>query len=62
MSKNQGDSFYKVYGELPEEPTCKTTTAKDRLDDSSIADRIDPSLLDPFRQNPFTQPLTSFSY
>ena len=52
----------KVYGELPEEPTCKTTTAKDRLDDSSIADRIDPSLLDPFRQNPFTQPLTSFSY
>ena len=27
----------KVYGELPDEPTCKTTTTKDRLDDTSIA-------------------------
>ena len=52
----------KVYGELPDEPTCKTTTTKDRLDDTSIANRIEPELLNPFRQNPFTQPLTSFSY
>ena len=35
----------KVYGELPDEPTCKTTTTKDRLDDTSIANRIEPELL-----------------
>ena len=52
----------KVYGEIPTDNTCKFTTNKDRLDDSSIANRIDPSLLDPFKQNPYTQSLSSFAY
>ena len=38
----------------------KTTTMKDRLEDKSIARWIQPDLLDPFRQNPYTQPLESF--
>ena len=52
----------KVYGEIPQDNTCQLTTTKDRLNDESIANRIDPNLLDPFKQNPYTQPLTSFSY
>ena len=52
----------KVYGEIPQDNTCQLTTTKDRLDDESIANRIDPNLLNPFKQNPYTQPLTSFSY
>lgn len=52
----------KVYGEIPQDNTCQITTTKDRLDDESIAHRIDPNLLNPFKQNPYTQPLTSFSY
>ena len=39
----------KVYGEIPTENTCKLTTTKDRLDDESIANRIDPNLLNPFK-------------
>ena len=52
----------KVYGEIPTDNTCKFTTNKDRLDDSSIANRLDPNLLDPFKQNPYTQSLSSFAY
>ena len=49
----------KVYGEIPQDNTCQLTTTKDRLDDESIANRIDPNLLNPFKQSPYTQPLTS---
>jgi hypothetical protein len=52
----------KVYQEIPTDNTCKLTTMKDKLDDISIAERIDPNLLNPFRNNPFTQPLDSFAY
>ena len=52
----------KVYQEIPTDNNCEITTMKDRLEDMSIADRIDPELLNPFRQNPYTQPLESFSY
>ena len=30
---------------------------KDRLEDNSIANRIDPNLLNPFKTNPYTQSL-----
>jgi hypothetical protein len=50
------------HNEIPNESTCKWTTTKDRLNDTSIANRIDPDLLNPFKQNPYTQPLTSFAY
>jgi len=35
---------------------------KERLDDESISDRIDPVLLDPFKDNPYTQSLASYAY
>lgn len=52
----------KVYQEIPTDNTCEVTTMKDRLDDYSISDRIDPNLLNPFRDNPYTKPLDSFAY
>ena len=52
----------KVYQEIPTDNNCQITTMKDRLEDNSISDRIDPNLLNPFRQNPYTQPLESFAY
>ena len=46
--------------------SCELTHFKDKLDDRSIGSldggRIDPSLLTPFRKNPYTQSLESFVY
>ena len=52
----------KVYQEIPTDNSGEVTTMKDRLDDYSISDRIDPNLLNPFRDNPYTKPLDSFAY
>ena len=52
----------KVYGVIPQDNTCEITSMKDRLEDTSIANRIDPTLLNPFKENPYTQPLSSFAY
>ena len=52
----------KVYGEIPQDNTCQITSTKDRLEDSSIANRLDPTMLDPFKDNPYTQSLSSFTY
>jgi len=46
--------------------TCNFTQFKNKLDDKSIGSmnggRIDPELLSPFRDNPYTQSLSSFVY
>ena len=46
--------------------TCNFTQFKNKLDDTSIGSgdggRFDPSLLSPFRNNPYTQSLESFAY
>lgn len=52
----------KVYNKLPERNTCNITTDKDTLNNERISNRIEPSLLNPFRDNPYTQPLSSFAY
>jgi hypothetical protein len=52
----------KVYGVIPQDNTCEITSMKDRLEDNSIANRIDPNLLNPFKNNPYTQSLNSFAY
>jgi hypothetical protein len=38
------------------------TQEKDTLDNVTLADRLDPGLLDPFKDNPYTHSLASFSY
>ena len=60
---NQSDNkLDKVYSSGPNMNQYDITTFKDKLDDSSISDRINKDLLDPFRKNPYTQSLSSFSY
>jgi hypothetical protein len=56
------NSVDKVYQNIPEENNGDLTTKKNRLDDEKIAIRIDPSLLNPFKNNPYTQSLESFAY
>ena len=56
------NSIEKVYQEIPTDNNCEITTMKDHLEDSKIASRIEPSLLNPFRNNPYTQSLESFAY
>jgi len=60
-----------VYQKIPTQELNlrDVTTTKDRLDDISISsgmggelDRIDTALLDPFKNNPYTQSLSSFAY
>ena len=52
----------KVYNVIPRDDTCEYTQEKDTLDNVKLADRLDPNMLDPFRGNPYTQSLASFSY
>ena len=54
----------KVYQEIPteQEDVREYTQEKDTLDNVKLADRLDPGMLDPFKQNPYTQSLSSFSY
>lgn len=52
----------KVYQEIPTDDTCKFTQEKDTLDNVKLADRLDPKMLDPFKQNPYTHSLASFAY
>ena len=52
----------KVYQEIPTDNTCEYTQEKDTLDNVKLADRLDPVMLDPFKDNPYTQSLASFVY
>ena len=52
----------KIYGEIPTDNTCKFTQEKDTLDNVKLSNRLDPTMLDPFKQNPYTQSLASFAY
>jgi len=54
----------KVYQEIPTEQddVREYTQEKDTLDNVTLADRLDPGMLDPFKQNPYTQSLASFAY
>lgn len=51
----------KIYQEIPQDTICEYTQDKDTLDNVKLSDRLDPNMLDPFRQNPYTQSLSSFA-
>jgi len=59
---HRSNAVEKVYQTPQNDSNGEITTMKDRLEDNKIAVRIDPSLLNPFRDNPFTQSLESFAY
>jgi len=42
--------------------TCNFTQMKDKLNDNSLANRVNNEILAPFRNNPYTQSLESFAY
>ena len=50
----------KVYQEIPQDNTCQLTSEKVPLDNKRLSDRLDPTNLDPFRENPYTHSLSSF--
>ena len=45
-----------------EDDAREYTQEKDTLDNVKLSDRLDPTMLDPFKQNPYTQSLASFAY
>ena len=51
----------KVYQEIPQDYTCQFTQDKETLDNVKLSDRLEPSLLDPFINNPYTKSLASFA-
>ena len=54
---NQG----KIYQISPQATIDEYTRDKDTLDNVKLSDRLDPTMLDPFRNNPYTQSLSSFA-
>ena len=50
----------RLYTQTPTLHNCNVTTDKDQLPNESLADRIDPSMLTAFNENPYTQSLNSF--
>lgn len=52
----------KVYQEIPTDLPCKYTREGDTLDNQTLSDRLDPGMLDPFKDNPYTHSLASFAY
>ena len=51
-----------VYSNISTSTDTKNTRDKDVLDNVKLSDRLSPDLLDPFRNNPLTKPLTSYAY
>ena len=52
----------KIYQEIRTDSTIQYTQDKDTLDNKKLSDRLDPTNLDPFRDNPYTHSLASFAY
>tara|TARA_Y100000590_G_scaffold444967_1_gene576422 strand:- start:2535 stop:4271 length:1737 start_codon:yes stop_codon:yes gene_type:complete len=61
---NQSENkFSKVYATNIDKDRIELTTMKNKLDDDELmSDRIDKELLNPFKNNPYTQSLSSFAY
>jgi len=69
VKKNEGDYFThrqshydRMNPEYLPKNTCNFTQMKNKLNDSSLADRVNNDILTPFKNNPYTQSLESFAY
>ena len=51
----------KIYNSLPQALPCSVTKNKIELPNNPLAKRLDPAILDSFRENPYTHPLDSAS-
>jgi hypothetical protein len=53
----------KVYQKLPTQFNCQLTRDKFKVNDAELLlEQINPDLLTPFKENPFTKSLSSFAY
>jgi len=61
---NQSENkLSRVYSMGFNKDNIELTTMKNKLDDDELmSDRIDKELLNPFKNNPYTQSLSSFAY
>ncbi len=61
---NQSENkLSRVYSTNIDKEQIQLTTMKNKLDDDELmSDRIDKELLNPFKNNPYTQSLSSFAY
>ena len=60
--EERGIMSTKIYNSIPQPNAFGETHEKDTLPNEPIADRLDPNLLNPFRENPYTQSLHSFAF
>ena len=51
-----------IFSNISTSTDTKNTRDKNVLDNVKLSDRLSPDLLDPFRNNPLTKPLTSYAY
>ena len=56
---NRKPNSTKIYSTLNKIPECAVTQTKDQLNNEELSKRIEPSLLDAFKQNPYSKPLDS---
>ena len=68
IKKIQGDSINsrelisnKTYNSIPQLNNCNLTSEKIILDNKEIESRLNPEILEPFKENPYTQSLNSSS-
>jgi len=55
----------KVYNSVPQNVKCSYTTQKNNYEDKDselMTNRVEPSMLNAFRSNPYTQPLDSYAW
>ena len=52
----------KTYNSIPQPNICGVTTSKSNVNNQELADRLNPEILEPFKNNPYTQPLDSYAF
>jgi len=59
---DRGVMSTKVYNSIPQPIICSKTKEKETVPNLPISNRLDPSILDQFKKNPYTKPLDSYFY
>ena len=57
----RGTQSNKVYNSIPQMNLSNLTQTKETVPNEGIADRSNPDILDAFRENPYTQSITSWA-
>ena len=60
--EKRGRITTRVHNSLPVAQKCGITSNKETVPNEPLQQRLDPSMLDAYKKNPFTQPLNSYAY